>query len=118
MTVLATSAYRAFNAQRRVNRAAADADALVRQELAPELLGAEFLVTAVSVTVLAGHDRDEHPDTLRGLIDRKGVRFDPEFTPSAQLLYTSGVLRAAAGNHQAAIEELQGCALDHAVLGG
>jgi DNA-binding CsgD family transcriptional regulator len=28
------------------------------------------------------------------------------------------VLRAAAGDHEAAIEELQGCALDHPVLGG
>ena len=41
-----------------------------------------------------------------------------EFLPSAQLLYVSGVLRAAAGNHLAASEELRSCALDHPVLGG
>jgi DNA-binding CsgD family transcriptional regulator len=55
---------------------------------------------------------------MRGLIARTGVRFDPEFTASAELLYASGVLRAAAGNHEAAIDELCGCALDHPVLGG
>ena len=118
VTVVAISAFRAFNGLRRGALATAAADAQAAMELAPELLGAEFLVTAVSTAVLAGLERDETPDALRGLIDRTGVRFDPEFTPSAQLLYASGVLRAAAGNHQAAIEELRGCALDHAVLGG
>ena len=106
VTVVAISAFRAFNGLRRGTLAAAAADAQVVMELAPELLGAEFLVTAVSTAVLAGLDRDETPDALRGLVDGTGVRFDPEFTPSAQLLYGSGVLRAAAGNHQAAIEEL------------
>jgi DNA-binding CsgD family transcriptional regulator len=72
----------------------------------------------VSTAVLAGLERDEAPNSLRGLIDHTEVRFDPEFTPSAQLLYTSGALWAAAGNHQAAIEELRRCALDHPVLGG
>ena len=43
---------------------------------------------------------------------------DPEFTPSTWLLYASGLLHAAAGNHEAAIEELRGCALDHPIYGG
>jgi DNA-binding CsgD family transcriptional regulator len=118
VTVVAISAFRAWVGLRRGALAAAAGDAQVAMELAPELLGAEFLVTAVSAAVLAGLDRDQSPDSLRGLIDRTGVRFDPEFTPSAQLLYASGVLRAAAGNHQAAIEELRSCELDHPVLGG
>src|SRR5204863_7404653 len=42
----------------------------------------------------------------------------PRFPPSCQLPYASGVLRAAASNHEAAVEELRGCALDHPVLGG
>jgi DNA-binding CsgD family transcriptional regulator len=118
VTVVATSALRAFIGLRRGALAGAAVDAQLAMELAPELLGAEFLVTAVSTAVLAGLERDETPDALRGLIDRTGVRFDPEFTPSAQLLHASGVLRAAAGNHEAAIEELRSCALDHPVLGG
>ena len=32
--------------------------------------------------------------------------------------HASGVLRAAAGNHEAAIEELRGCGLDHPMFGG
>jgi DNA-binding CsgD family transcriptional regulator len=118
VTVVAMSAFRAWVGLRRGALAAAVMDAEVAIELAPELLGAEFLVTAVSTAVLAGLERDEPPDSLRRLIDRTGVRFDPEFTPSAELLWTSGVLRAAAGNHEAAVEELAGCALDHPVLGG
>ena len=97
VTVVAISAFRAFNGLRRGALAAAATDAQLVMELAPELLGAEFLVTAVSTAVLAGLERDETPDALRRLIDRTGFRFDPEFTPSAQLLYASGVLRAAAG---------------------
>jgi DNA-binding CsgD family transcriptional regulator len=118
VTVVAVSTFRAYVALRRGDLAAAQADAEVAIELAPELLGAEFVVAAVATAVLAGLERDETPDSLRGLIARTGVRFDPEFTASAELLYASGVLRAAASNHQAAIEELQGCALEHPVLGG
>ena len=72
----------------------------------------------MSAAVLAGLERDETPDSLRRLIDRTGVRYDTEFTSSSQLRYASGVLRAAAGNHEAAIEELRGCALDHPAFGG
>jgi DNA-binding CsgD family transcriptional regulator len=118
VTVVAMSVLRAWVGLRRGSLAAAAGDAQVAIELAPELLGAEFLVTAVATAVLVGLERDETPDSLRALIDRTGVRFDPEFTPSAQLLWTSGVLRAAAGNHQAAVDELRTCELDHPVLGG
>src|SRR5437588_8265800 len=89
-----------------------------RRSLAPDLLGAEFLVLAVVAAVQAGLERGETPAPLRQLIERTGVRFDPEFTPSTWLLYASGLLRAAAGNHEAAIEELRGCALDHPIYGG
>jgi DNA-binding CsgD family transcriptional regulator len=68
--------------------------------------------------VLAGLERGEPTDALRRLIDRTGVRYDAEFTSSSQLLYASGVLRAAAGNHAAAIEELRGCAVDGPAFGG
>jgi hypothetical protein len=57
--------------------------------------------------VLAGLDRDETPDSLRRRIDRAGVSYDTEFMPNAPLRYASGVLRAAAGNHETAIEELR-----------
>jgi DNA-binding CsgD family transcriptional regulator len=118
LTVVTISSLRARIALRRGDLAAAQADAQAAIELAPDLLGAEFLVLAVSVAVLAGLDRDETPDSLRGLIDRTGVRYDTEFLPSAVLRFASGVLRAAAGNHEAAIEELRGCALDHPMFGG
>src|SRR5207248_10803639 len=58
------------------------------------------------------------PDALRLLIDRTGVRYDSEFTSSSQLRYASGVLRAAAGNHEAAIEELRGVGLEDPAFGG
>jgi DNA-binding CsgD family transcriptional regulator/tetratricopeptide (TPR) repeat protein len=117
LTVVAISALRARIGVRRGDLAAAQADAQAAIELAPDLLGAEFLVLAVSAAVLAGLDRDETPDALRRLIDRADVRSDTEFLPSSVLRYASGVLRAAAGNHEAAIEELRGGALDHPMFG-
>jgi DNA-binding CsgD family transcriptional regulator/tetratricopeptide (TPR) repeat protein len=118
LTVVAISALRARIGLRRGDLAAAQADAQAAIELAPDLLGAGFLVLAVSAAVLAGLERDETPDALRRLIDRADVRSDTEFLPSSPLRYASGVLRAAAGNHEAAIEELRGCALDHPMFGG
>ena len=109
LTVVTVSSLRALIAVRRGDLAAAEADAQAALELAPDLLGAEFLVLAVAAAVLAGLERDETPEALRGLIERAGVRYDTDFTPSSQLRYASGVLRAAAGNHVAAIEELRGC---------
>ena len=111
LTVVTISSLRALIAMRQGDLAAAQADAEAAIELAPELLGARFLVLAVSAAVLAGLDRDETPDSLRRLIDQTGVRYDSEFTSSSQLRYASGVLRAAAGDHKAAVEELRGCAL-------
>ena len=87
-------------------------------ELAPEMLGAEWLVLAVAAAVGAGLERGETPDSMRRLIDGTGVRYDTEFTPSSQLRYASGVLRATAGNHEAAIEELRACGLGHPTYGG
>jgi DNA-binding CsgD family transcriptional regulator len=116
LTVVAISGIRARIRVRRGDLAAAQADAQAAIELAPDLLGTEPLVLAVSSAVLAGLERDETPDSLRRLIDGAGVRPDTEYLPSSQLRYASGVLRAAAGNHEAAIEELCGC--DHPAFGG
>jgi len=116
LTVVTLSSMRALIAVRRGDLAAAEADAQAALELAPDLLGVEFLVLAVSAAVLVGLERDATPDALRRLVDRAGVRYDTEFTPSSQLRYASGVLRAAAGNHEAAIEELRGC--DDPAFGG
>jgi len=118
LTVVTISSLRALIALRRGDLPGAQADAQTAIELAPDLLGARFLVLAVSAAVLAGLDADETPDSLRRLVDRTGVRYDAEFTSSSQLRYASGVLRAAAGNHEAAIEELRGCALEDAAFGG
>ena len=118
LTVVTMSALRALIALRRGDLSDAQADAQAAIELAPELLGARFLILAVSAAVLAGLERDETPDSLRRLIDRTGVRYDTEFTSSSQLRYASGVLRAAAGNHEAAIEELRGCGSLHPAFGG
>jgi DNA-binding CsgD family transcriptional regulator len=118
LTVVTISALQATIGLRRGDLSAAQADADAAIELAPDLLGAEFVILAVSAAVLVGLDRDESPESLRRLIDRTGVGYDTEFLPSSQLRYASGVLRAAAGNHAGAIEELQGCALDHPAFGG
>jgi DNA-binding CsgD family transcriptional regulator/tetratricopeptide (TPR) repeat protein len=119
LTVATISALRAGITLRRGDLVAAQADAGAAIDLSRDLLGAELpLVLAVSAAVLAGLDRDETPESLRRLIDRSGVRHDTDFLVSSQLRYASGVLRAAAGNHEAAIEELRGCALDYPAFGG
>ncbi len=118
LTVVALAGLRALIGVRRGEIAAAQADAQAAIDLAPDLLGTEFLVLGVAAAVLAGLERDETPESLRRLIDRAGVRYDTEFVPSSQLRYASGVLYAAAGNHEAAIEELRACALDHPTFGG
>jgi DNA-binding CsgD family transcriptional regulator len=118
LTVVTMSSLRALIAVRRGDLAAAQADAQAAIELAPDLLGARFLVFAVSAAVLAGLERGEAPGALRRLIDRTGVRYDAEFTSSSQLRYASGVLRAADGNHEAAIDELRGCAVEDPAFGG
>src|SRR5215212_9099003 len=118
LTVVTISSLRALIGLRLGDLAAAQADAQAAIELAPDLLGAEFVVLAVAAAVLAGLERGETPDSLRRLIDRTGVRYDDEFLPSSQLRYASGMLRAAAGNHEAAIEELRACELEHPASGG
>ena len=60
----------------------------------------------VTTAVLVGLERDETPESLRRLIERVGIRYDTEFSPSSQLRYASAALRAAAGNHEGAVEEL------------
>ncbi len=118
LSVVSIQALRAGVAIRRGDLAAAQADALAAIELAPELLGGEYLVLAVSAAVFAGLDRDETPESLRRLVDSAGVRYDTEFIPSSQLRLASGLLRAAAGNHEDAVEELRSCELDHPTFGG
>jgi DNA-binding CsgD family transcriptional regulator len=112
------SALRALIGVRRGDLAMAQADAHEAIELAPELLGARFLLLAVSAAVLAGLDRDETPESLRRLIDRTGARYHTDFPSSSQLGYASGVLRAAADNHEAAVEELRGCPRVFPTFGG
>jgi DNA-binding CsgD family transcriptional regulator len=110
-------ALRAFILTRRGDLLAAQADAQTSIELATDLLGVEFVVLAVSAAVITGLERDETPDSLRRLIDRVGIRYDTEFSPSSQLRYASALLRAAAGNPDGAIEELMACETDHPALG-
>ncbi len=118
LTVVTMSSLRAIIELRRGDLIAAQADAQTAIDLAPDLLGAEFAGLAVAAAVLAGLDRGETPDSLRRLIDGAGIGYDTEFMPNAPLRYASGVLRAAAGNHEAAIEELRSCAFDHPAHGG
>jgi DNA-binding NarL/FixJ family response regulator len=71
----------------------------------------------VTTAVLTGLERDEAPEAMRRVIDRTGIRYDTDFSPSSQLRYASAAIRAAAGNHEAAIEELRACEADHPALG-
>jgi DNA-binding CsgD family transcriptional regulator len=118
LTVVTTSAMRAIVGYRRGDLMSAQADAQAAIELAPDLLGAEFVGLAVAIAVLAGLDRDETPDSLRLLIERSGVSYDTEFIPNALLRYAAAVLRAAAGEHEAAVDELRACWFDHPAFGG
>jgi DNA-binding CsgD family transcriptional regulator len=95
----------------------AQADAYAAIEPSQELLGTEFVVLGVTAAVLVGLERDETPESLRRLIERVGIRYDTEFSPSSQLRYASAALRAAAGNHEGAVEELRACEVDHPALG-
>ncbi|MBV9334826.1 MAG: AAA family ATPase [Solirubrobacterales bacterium] len=117
VTVATGLALRAFGGFRLGDLTTAQADAHAVIELASDLIGVEFAVLAVSAAVLAGLERDETPDALRRLIARAGIRYDTEFSPSTQLRYASAVLRAAAGNHEGAVEELRSCEHEHPALG-
>jgi DNA-binding CsgD family transcriptional regulator len=118
LTVVTISSLRALIGVRSGDLNAAHADAHAAIELAPTLLGARFLVFAVAAAVLAGLERGETPESLRQMIRQTGVWYDDDFTSSSQLRYASGVLRAAAGNHEAAIEELLGCGDEPTAFGG
>jgi DNA-binding CsgD family transcriptional regulator len=118
VTVVALAGLRALIGVRRGEIASAQADAQLALELATDLLGTEYLVLGVASAVLAGLEADESPESLRRLIDGAGVRGDTDFVPSTQLRYASGVLYAAAGDHEAAIEELRGCGLGMPTFGG
>ena len=118
LTVVTISSLRALIGVRLGDLNAAEADAQTAIELAPTLLGARFLVLAVAAAVLARLEREETPESLRQLIQRTGVWYDDDFTSSSQLRYASGVLRAAAGNHEGAIEELLGCGREPPAFGG
>jgi DNA-binding CsgD family transcriptional regulator len=118
LTVVTVSSLRALIAYRLGDLNAAEADAQAAIELAPTVLGARFLVLAVAAAVLTGLEREESPESLRRLIERIGVWYDDDFTSSSQLRYASGVLRAAAGNHPAAVEELLGASEQERAFGG
>jgi DNA-binding CsgD family transcriptional regulator len=118
VTVVMLLSLRAFMNVRRGELTGAQADAYDAIELSRDLLGNEFVVLAVAAAVLAGLEREETPASLRRLIERVGVRYDTEFSPSTQLRQASAAERAAAGNHQAAVEELRRCQLDHPAMGG
>jgi DNA-binding CsgD family transcriptional regulator/tetratricopeptide (TPR) repeat protein len=119
LTVASVLAHRAFIEVRRGNVIAAETDADAAIELATDFVGSDFvLVLAVPAAVTAGLDRGATIDSLRRLIDDTGVRDDTPFMARSLVRYCSGLLRAAAGNHEAAIEELRGCEQDHPVFGG
>ena len=119
LTVALMSALRGSIEYLRGDLIAAEADAQAALELAPDLLGSEFVrLLAVPPAVAAGIERDQPPGSLRRLIDRTGALEDTEFLASPQVRYASGVLRAATGSHDHAIEELRSCALGHPTFGG
>jgi DNA-binding CsgD family transcriptional regulator len=118
LTVANVLSHRAFIDVRRGDLTSAEADAQAALELASDLVGSEFIkVLAVPQAVLAGLDRDETPESLRRLLDQSGVR-DTEFIAQSLVRHASGLLRAAAGNHEAAIEELCSCRPEHPMFGG
>jgi DNA-binding CsgD family transcriptional regulator len=118
VTVATLLALRSYFVFRSGDLTTAQADAYSAIELSQDLLGTEFVVLAVATAVLAGLERDETPESLRRLIDRVGIRYDTDFSPSSQLRYASAAVRARAGNHEAAIEELCASELEHLALGG
>jgi DNA-binding CsgD family transcriptional regulator len=109
---------RSFICYRGGDLIAAESDSQAAIELAQELVGTEFALLAVAASVHVGLERDEPPDVLRRLVENFGVSYDDEFTPSSQLRYASGVLRAAARDHERALGELLGCGTAHPALGG
>jgi DNA-binding CsgD family transcriptional regulator len=119
LAVASVLAHRAFVEVRRGNLIAAETDADAAIELKTDFVGSNFVVVlAVPAAVVAGLDRGATIDSLRRLIDDTGVRDDTPFMARSLVRYCSGLLRAAAGNHQSAFQELQSCEEDHPVFGG
>jgi DNA-binding CsgD family transcriptional regulator len=119
LTVASVLAHRAFIDIRRGDLTSAEADAHAAIELASDFASSKFVdVLAAPEAVLAGLDRAATPDSLRQLLDNAGVRDDTDFLARDLFRHASGALRAAAGNHQAAIEELCSCGRDHPMFGG
>jgi len=119
LAVASVLAHRAFVEVRRGNLIAAETDADAAIELETDFVGSNFVVVlAVPAAVVAGLDRGATIDSLRRLIDDTGVRDDTPFMARSLVRYCSGLLRAAAGNHQSAFQELQSCEQDHPVFGG
>jgi DNA-binding CsgD family transcriptional regulator/tetratricopeptide (TPR) repeat protein len=119
LTVATVLAHRAVIDVRRGDLVSAVADTQAAIELASDLVGSEFvLVLAAPEAVLAGLDRDATPESLRQILDATGAHDDTEFMARDLVRHASGMLRATAGNHEAAIEELKACDLDHPMLGG
>jgi DNA-binding CsgD family transcriptional regulator len=119
LSVATVLAHRAFIDTRRGDLTSVEADAQAAIELASDLMGAEFVVVvAAPMAVLAGIERDTTLASLRRLLDHPAVREESAFLARALTRYSSGVLRAAAGNHEAAIEELRSCTKGHPMFGG
>ena len=83
LTVALMSALRGSIEYLRGDLIAAEADAQAALELAPDLLGSEFVrLLAVPPAVAAGLERDQPPGSLRRLIDQTGALEDTEFLAS------------------------------------
>ncbi len=118
LTVATVLAHRALIDVRRGDLTAAESDAQGAIALASDLMGSEFVVVlAAPEAVLAGLERDATPESLRRVLDNTGIESDTEFLARGLFRHASGVVRAAAGNHEAALEELLGCGLDHRMFG-
>ena len=118
LTVATVLAHRAFIDLRRGDLSAAEADAQAAIDLATDLVGSDFVISvAVPVAVLAGLDRGTTIESLRRLVNDTGVR-ESSFIAHALARYASGVLRAAAGRHEAAIDELRTCAGENPISAG
>jgi DNA-binding CsgD family transcriptional regulator len=117
LTVVTVSSLRALICVRLGDLNAAEADIETAIELGPTLLGARFLVYAAAAAILAGLEREQTPESLRRLVERSGASYDDDFTNGSQLRLALGVLRAAAGNHEAAVQELLACGAEPRAFG-
>jgi DNA-binding CsgD family transcriptional regulator len=118
LTVSTVLAHLAFVGFRRGDLGTAEADAHAAIDLATDLVGSDFVViVAVPMAILTGLERGATVESLRRLLDATGVREGTTFIAHTLARYSSGVLRAAAGRHEAAVEELLGWARDDSIHG-